>query len=120
MGLFWDWAQDQRIEEGQAGLAALREEASTLEDRCALLEQRVRRLSRLSQAMWELLREKLGLTEQELLAWEASMDPRREPVEVELYGPPPPPPVVLCSNCNTRFQAFEPICPSCRCSVPIP
>ena len=123
MGLFWDLSQDDRLEMLEKSASSSHRLSNDLESRCKVLEEKVARLTMLSQAMWEILSDRLGLSDQDLLAWAKSLRPREviaPPEPQELYGPPPPPPVVVCTNCNTRFQAFTPECPSCGCHVTIP
>ena len=122
MGLFWDLAQDDRLDDVERTAASTRQLATDLETRCTQLEEKVERLTFLTQAMWEILSDRLGISDRDLLAWAKTLRPiplMVAPQADELYGPPPPPPVVICTNCNTRFQAFGPVCPSCGCHVPV-
>jgi hypothetical protein len=94
------------------------------------LEQQVERLSLLSEALWQVVREQHGIPDEDLLGWvEAVQAGRHEPTGAapgdivaplgELYGPPPPPPIVTCTNCNTRFQEIDNLCPNCGCMAAV-
>lgn len=132
MGVFWPVPK----QEDTSFLGSLREMNAhwSMQDRIEALEQRMEELSLLSEALWQIVQDQHGVAEADLRAWaEALRAGRRRPADFltsrpdagaefmtplgDVYGPPPPPPVRTCGNCNTRFQEFDPRCPSCGCAV---
>jgi hypothetical protein len=71
MGIFdivWDVQQEGRIAEAKTDASIAKNEVTRYKERIYDLEFSVQRMALTSQALWEILRSSLGITEAELLA----------------------------------------------------
>jgi hypothetical protein len=68
MNFLWDLHQHGQISEARADAAQAKSDASQQMERVRELEFSLQRMALVSQALWELLRSRLGLTEEELIA----------------------------------------------------
>ena len=64
----WNVQQEGRIAEAKTDASIAKDEVTRYRERIYDLEFSVQRLALTSQALWELLRSRLGITEAELLA----------------------------------------------------
>jgi hypothetical protein len=76
-------------------------------------EERLERLLLVSLALWELLRERTGLTEADLLAKVAEIDVRDGILDGKLRFPPIP-----CPNCNRPVYPRHHTCLYCGTKLP--
>ncbi len=67
MSFLWDMAQDQRIGEVSSKASGARSQAQTAQEQTEQLESRLESLMLANAAMWSLLRERLGVTDGELI-----------------------------------------------------
>ena len=67
MSFLWDMVQDDRIVEVSVKAASARGQASAAQDRVDQLEGRLESLLLANAAMWSLMRERLGVTDAELI-----------------------------------------------------
>ncbi len=67
MSFLWDMAQDERLGEVGAKVAVARSQAQTAAAQVEQLEARLEALQLANAAMWALLRERLGLSDAELI-----------------------------------------------------
>lgn len=67
MSFFWDMAQDQRIGEVSSKAAGARSQAQTAQEQAEQLESRLGSLMLANAAMWSLMRDRLGVTDGELM-----------------------------------------------------
>ena len=67
MAFLWDMAQDRRIGEVSAKASGARTQALTAQEQAEQLEGRLEALQLATAAMWALLRDRLGVTESELI-----------------------------------------------------
>jgi len=72
----WSLEQEGRIAEAKTAAADAKNEVSRYKDRIQDLEFSVNRLALASQALWELLRSRLGVSDAELLAKMSEIDLR--------------------------------------------
>ena len=78
MDLLWDLHQEGRIREAEAEVRAADSKADAVVNEFARLQRRLDRLALGCQALWELLRESTGITEEELATKILEVDlPRR-------------------------------------------
>jgi len=66
-GLFWEFRQQQRIGQAEAAADKVRSKAAEAKRDVQDLDNRVDKLTLACMAMWELLKEKTGLTEEDLM-----------------------------------------------------
>ena len=67
MSFLWDLQQDQRIGQVSAKASGARSQANSAQEEAEQLEARLESLLLASAAMWSLLRDRLGVTDGELL-----------------------------------------------------
>ncbi len=67
MSFLWDMAQDKRIGDVSSKASTARTQAQTAQEQAEQLESRLEALQLASAAMWSLLRDRLGVTEAELI-----------------------------------------------------
>lgn len=115
MGLIWDLYQQHGI--GDAKVTA--ESAATLAGRAAgnikLLERRVERLALACQAMWELLGERAGVSEGELMARMEEVDLRDGAADGKMQAQ-----VLVCPTCKRRVNSRRTVCMYCTNPLPRP
>ncbi len=67
MSFLWELAQDRRINDAGAKAANARSQASSAQEQTEQLEARLESLQLTTAAMWSLLRDRLGVSEAELI-----------------------------------------------------
>lgn len=65
--LLWDLHQERRISDVQEGTNSAARKATDFQERVRFLEDRVDRLLLQNMAIWSLLRDSIGLTDQDLI-----------------------------------------------------
>lgn len=115
MGLIWDlWQQKQIGEAGAAAKNAARSAARASRD-AEHIERRVERLALACQAMWELLSERTGVTEDELVAHMEEIDIRDGALDGKMRSQ-----VMTCPTCKRRTNSRRTICMYCTHPIPRP
>lgn len=98
LDFLWDLRQDQRIREATGGAQRAEGKALNVESQARSLERQVDALVLLNQALVELLNERLGVTEEEILARVAEVDLRDGNRDGRVAG------VVACAECNRPYS----------------
>lgn len=101
---FWE----QRTKEAKADAAQALTEANRHERYIEQLENRLARTTLACQALWELLKTRLGLTEEELLAKMDEIDERDGVKDGKMS-----PTVCLCGACGRKVNSISPRCMYC-------
>ena len=106
--MIWDLYQNQQIEQNtlSANRAASRTERHS--DHIDNLTRHIERLSLASQAMWELLKSRSDLTEEELDAKILEIDARDGQVDGKMKTAP-----ILCPSCARTTSATRDTCVLC-------
>lgn len=103
MSFLWDLQQDRRIGEVVSKAANARSQAQTAQEQNEALESRLESLLLANAAMWSLLRERLGVTDAELLERMRQIDLLDGKADGRMS-----PHVLECSGCkrtmSTRFR----------------
>ena len=76
MDILWDLYQQRQINSAEASANHANEKATDLQFRVRELEESVDKLALINTAMWELLKNRIGLTEAELLKQIETVDLR--------------------------------------------
>jgi hypothetical protein len=100
LNLFWEWHQQAQIHEAESSANSARREVSSQAGRVRDLELQLARVTLVSQALWELLRERVGLTEEQLLAKVNEVDIRDGSLDGKLSAQ-----VVTCPRCQRNVHA---------------
>jgi hypothetical protein len=103
MSFWWDLQQDQRIGQVSSKASGARSQAQTAQDQAEQLESRLEALMLANAAMWSLMRERLGVTDAELIEKMRQIDLLDGKADGKMS-----PRVVECSACkrtmSTRFR----------------
>jgi len=117
----WNLVQQIQIENLRARQVSGESEAERAANRTRSLgeelDSRVERLLLVTQAMWELLSERTGLTVGDLAERVRSLDARDGRLDGR-HGPAPDAPQVRCSSCQAVVPAGKTTCQFCGASVP--
>lgn len=113
MDLFIDGHQYRKITLAQQDATQAKRKAELVEQQVDRVEQRVDRLALACQALWELLREKTGLTQQEVFAKMTEIDLRDGHKDGRMNGE-----VMRCVSCNRTIHSQNRICIYCGTPVP--
>jgi hypothetical protein len=109
----WDFVQQRQIRSTARTADSAQREAERAADELADLAATVERLSLTCRAMWELLRERAGVTDEELLDKVRELDLR----DGQLDGRAAPAPLA-CSSCARANNARRRTCLYCGCELP--
>lgn len=112
MGLFVDVQQYSRIAQAQGDANEAKRKAQTLGQRLDETERRLDRLSLACQALWELLSERTGLTQQQVYGKMEEIDLRDGKRDGRMSGT-----VSTCESCNRTINSRNSICVYCGCPV---
>lgn len=114
MDLLWDLHQQGQISSANqtADRAANKAESAAAE--LSRLQRRIERLSLCCQAMWELLREKHGLTEDELQSRVLEIDLRDGTTDGKMRTQ-----IVDCPSCGSKTNTKRSLCVICGAPLPI-
>lgn len=108
MDVFIDVDQYRRIGEAQSDASSSVRKVSNLEQRIAELERRVDRQALASQALWEILRERLGLTDAVVFAKMTEIDLRDGVADGRISAR-----VASCAGCGRAVSSARPKCVYC-------
>ena len=108
MTLFIDAHQNGRISQAEGDASDARRKADQLEHRLADVERRVDRQALAAQALWEILRERLGLSDEVVFAKMAEIDLRDGVADGKMR-----PQVMNCSRCGRPINSARPKCIYC-------
>ncbi len=114
MDLLWDPHQQGQIScaNQTADRAANKAESAAAE--LSRLQRRIERLSLCCQAMWELLREKHGLTEDELQSRILEIDLRDSTTDGKMRMQ-----IVDCPSCGSKTNTKRSLCVICGAPLPL-
>ncbi|MCA9282532.1 MAG: hypothetical protein H6812_02835 [Phycisphaeraceae bacterium] len=108
MGLIWDLWQQKQIGDVEAAVDTAGMSASRAVREVGHMEQRLERLALACQAMWELLSEHTGITEEQLMARMEDIDFRDGSLDGKMKSG-----VMTCPTCKRRVNAKHSICMYC-------
>lgn len=115
MGLIWDLWQHKQIGDASAAADTAASSAARASRDVTHIERRVERLALACQAMWELLSERTGVTEEELVQHMEAIDIRDGAVDGRMQSQ-----VLICPTCKRRNNSRRPICMYCTHPIPRP
>lgn len=113
LDLFWDLQQHREIGHAKQDAAEAKEDVAKQSDRILHLERAVGRMALLSQAFWELLRDRLGITEDEFIAKVREIDLRDGKADQRFT-----PQVATCPKCGRTVNTSKPACFYCGTNIP--
>ena len=112
----WDVYQQGQIDAASANADAARDTAISAEERArrevARLEAKVDGLALVSQALWELVRERTSLTDADIRAKVSEIDERDGRVDGRLLGTPS-----NCEGCGRTVHTRQAACMYCGTAV---
>lgn len=111
----WNIQQEGRIAEARTDASDAKNEVSRYKESITELEFSLNRMALASQALWELLRQKVGLTEAELLAKISEVD-LRDGVQDQRMAPR----LSTCPKCGKTVNTRSSRCIYCGSTVPKP
>ena len=109
---FWDINQQRQISKAGADTDDAKRDIHRSMDRVEQLEFSLQRMALASQAMWELMRSRLGITETELLAKIKEID-LRDGVEDQRMTPH----VTTCPECGKTLNTKNSSCIYCGATI---
>ena len=104
----WNMQQEARIAEAKNDAEDAKNEVSRYKERIQELEFALNRISLASQALWELLRSRVGITEAELLAKISEVDLRDGVKDGRMTAK-----LTTCSNCGRTLNTKSSRCIYC-------
>ena len=108
MDVFVDMHQYRRINQAQTDANTAARKANDLDRRLAELERRADRQALASQAVWEVLRDRLGLADAEIFAKMTEIDLRDGVADGRIS-----PRVTECVGCGRSVNSARPRCVFC-------
>ncbi len=111
----WNLQQEARIGEAKAEATEAKDEVSRHRERIQELEFSLNRISLASQALWELLRSRLGLTDPELLAKINEVDLRDGVKDQRMTAK-----LTTCPSCDRTLNTKSSRCIYCGAAVAKP
>jgi len=115
MSFFWQVYQQGQIQEAKTDAIEAKQQASQYSDRLRALEVQVNHMALACQAMWELLRERHGICEPELLAKMKEVDLRDGAQDDRMT-----PVLVKCPACGKPANSKSAKCMYCGAAIPKP
>lgn len=109
----WDIYQHKQIREAQAQADSARSQVDRMADELRRLEARSDRLALVCQALWELLRERAGLSENDLIQRMQQIDLRDGTADGRMTPVP-----VECPSCHRRSNSRRDECVYCGARLP--
>jgi len=111
----WNVSQEGRIAEAQSDASRAKDEVATYKNRIRDLEFSLNRMALVSQAVWELLSSRLGVSENELLARVSEIDLRDGVADGRMTAK-----VTNCSDCGRPVNTKRARCIYCGATVEKP
>ena len=115
MSFIWQAYQQGQIAEAKTDAIEAKQQAIQYTDRVRALEAQVNHMALACQAMWELLRERTGIGEQELLAKMKEVDVRDGTPDGRMT-----PVLTKCPACGKPSNSKATVCIYCGAAVPKP
>ena len=115
MSMFFDGYNYGQIQEAKTDAIDAKVRADQAVNRLRELETTVNRTALACQAMWELLRERVGITEAELLAKIKEVDLRDGAADGRMR-----PVIVNCPKCGKPANTKHSTCMYCGAAIPKP
>lgn len=112
MEFLWDLHQQKAITDAQVEASAAKRAARQGSDRVNELEASVQRLTLVSQALWELLRDRTGLSETELVAKISEVDLRDGKLDGRISAK-----AIHCPRCGRTMSERHSRCIYCGTRV---
>jgi hypothetical protein len=106
--LLWDLHQERRIGEAFSSANDAASKATQFQERVRFLEERVERMALLNVAMWSLVKEATGLTDEHLAARVEEIDLQDGVADGKMTRTP-----ATCPKCNRNFSARHRRCLYC-------
>ena len=106
--LLWDLHQERRIGDAMSSANDAANKATQFQERVRLLEDRLDRTSLLNMAMWSLIRETTGLTDEHLAARVQEIDLQDGVADGRVTRSP-----ATCPQCGRNFSARHRKCLYC-------
>lgn len=113
--MIWDLLQQKQINRAEKTAGEAGSQASRTAGELELLRQQVERMGLACQAMWELLSEKHGLTQQELEARIAEIDRRDGRLDGKMAVQ-----TLVCPGCGSAVHSKRVTCVICGTAIPRP
>lgn len=108
MDFIWDIHQDGRIADTQRQAQEAGNKADAVVSEFARMQRRIDRLSLGCQAMWELLRDRLGVTEEELTTKMLEVDLRDGSTDGKMSTQ-----ITDCPKCGAKTNSKRATCVMC-------
>lgn len=113
LDFFWNLRQQQQISQTEIASSSAKREIQDHHGRLRDIEQQLARVTLVSQALWELLRDRTGLTEDELVDKITEVDLRDGAKDNRLTTQ-----VVACPKCQRNITTKHLRCIYCGMEVP--
>ncbi|MGB7158077.1 MAG: hypothetical protein WBD40_08425 [Tepidisphaeraceae bacterium] len=107
--LLWDLHQERRIGEAQDGANQAARKATDFQERVRFLEDRIDRMLLTNMAMWSLLRDAMGWTDQDLVARVQELDLQDGVADGKVTCASP----TTCPRCQRTFSPRHRRCLYC-------
>lgn len=114
MDLLWDLHQQGQISSANQSADRAENKANAVASDLARTHRRIERLSLCCQAMWELLRDKYGLTEDELQTRILEIDLRDGSTDGKMRTQ-----IVDCPSCGSKTNTKRSLCVICGAPLPL-
>jgi len=114
MSVFWDLAQQKQITDSVKLVGKAQAKTEDVVQYSKETSSRLDRLSIISRAMWELLSEKLNISEAELMAKMSEIDLRDGKADGKFSSS-----AKHCVSCNRPINILHTVCLYCGASNPI-
>jgi len=115
MNFAWNLHQAGQVAEARSDAAQAKDEVSLQKGRIQDLEFALNRMALANQALWELLRERVGITEDELLARITEVDLRDGVKDGRMT-----PQLASCPSCGRTVNTRNSRCIFCGAALPKP
>lgn len=112
--LLWDLHQGRRIGEAQDGANQAARKATDFQERVRFLEDRLDRMLLQNMAMWSLLRDTVGLTDQDLINRVQEIDLQDGTADGKVTRTAP----TTCPRCQRAFSSRHQRCLYCGHQAP--
>jgi hypothetical protein len=113
MNFLWDLSQNGQAAEARTDAIEAKVQVAEHSDRMRTLEVRVSHMALACQAMWEMLRDRVGITEQELLAKMNEVDLRDGAKDGRMT-----PVLTSCPACGKPSNSKNSSCMYCGAALP--
>ena len=114
MDFIWDISQESRIHGAASEARRATSKADAVVQEYARLQRRLERLSLATQAMWELLRDNSGLTEEDLQTKILEVDLRDGRTDGKMQSQ-----ITDCPNCGAKTNSKRTLCVMCGAPLPV-